>query len=98
MTSIGGYLNVQIIYLLRDPELFNLDQDFQGRAMSNILFVSILVGLCFTTMAGYIYDIFMRKWPMFLAGLTGAFMVFVCPYTAPSLFWLTAVRSVAQIC
>jgi len=27
MTTIGGYINVQIVYLLRDKTLFDLEQD-----------------------------------------------------------------------
>lgn len=27
MTSVGGYLNVQIVYLLRDPQAFNVESD-----------------------------------------------------------------------
>ena len=93
MTSIGGYINVQIVYLLRDPTYFNMDEDYQGRVTSNILLVAILCGLFWTTIAGYIYDIFARKLPIFSAGAIGSFFLFLCPHTAPSLMWLTFVRA-----
>lgn len=28
MTSIGGYINVQIVYLLRDKSYFNMDEEY----------------------------------------------------------------------
>jgi len=28
MTSIGGYINVQIVYLLRDPDLFAMEPEY----------------------------------------------------------------------
>lgn len=62
--------------------------------MSNILLVSMIGGLCFATVAGSIYDIFLRKLPLFFAGLIGAAMLLVCPYTAPSLVGLSIVRAV----
>ena len=98
MTSIGGYINVQIVYLLRDENYFNMEEEYQGRVTSTILLVSVICGLCWTTIAGYIYDIFKRKIPLFLAGVIGSFYLFLCPYTAPSIAWLTFVRASIQMC
>lgn len=94
MTAIAGYSNVQIVYMLRDPEMFDFDLEFQGRAISNIFLVAMIAGIFFTTVAGYIYDIFLRKWPLFFTGILAATMLFACPYTAPSLVGLAIVRSV----
>lgn len=97
MTSIGGYINVQIVYLLRDPTYFSMDEDKQGRTTSNILFVAIICGLCFTPIAGYNYDIFGRKIPIFMAVVIGAFFLFLSPHTSPSIMWLTFCRASIQI-
>ena len=97
MTTIGGYINVQIVYLLRDKALFDLEEGRQGRVMSNILLVAMICGLAFTAIAGYIYDIFSRKIPICLSGLIGAGFLVLIPHTAPSLMWLTCVRAVIQM-
>lgn len=97
ITSMGGYLNVQIVYLLRDPEAFNVEPERQGRVISNIMLVAICCGMAFTAVAGYLYDIFFRKVTIFTAAVIAAICLFVCPHTAPSLFWLTFVRAVIQM-
>ena len=97
MTTIGGYINVQIVYLLRDKALFDLEEGRQGRVMSNILLVAMICGLVFTAIAGYIYDILSRKIPICLAGLIGAGFLVLIPHTAPSLIWLTCVRAAIQM-
>ena len=93
MTSIGGYCNVQIVYLLRDAEYFNMNEEYQGRVTSMIILVATICAIFWTTIAGYIYDIFARKVPILLAGLIGSFFLFVCPHTAPSIAWLVFVRA-----
>ena len=93
MTTVGGYINVQIVYLLRDRGYFNIDQDHIGRVTSNILFAAIICGTCWVPVSGYLYDIFSRKGPIFTAGIIGAVFLFLCPHTAPSVMWLTFIRA-----
>ena len=93
MTSIGGYINVQIVYLLRDERYFNMNEEHIGRTTSNILLIAMLCGLLWAPIAGQIYDIFLRKIPMFTAGSIAALWLFLCPHTSPSVFWLTVVRA-----
>jgi len=57
----------------------------------------MVCGLGFTAIAGYIYDIFSRKLPIFMAGIIGGFFLLLTPHTAPSLTWLTFVRAVIQM-
>ena len=92
-TTMGGYVNVQIVYLLRDTAYFSVDQGHIGRITSNILLIAIICGAAFVPIAGLIYDIFNRKTPIFTAGIVGAAMVFLFPYTAPSIVWLTFIRA-----
>ena len=98
MTTIGGYINVQIVYLLRDTTYFDMEADRQGRVTSNILLAAITCGLCWVMIAGYIYDLAGRKMPIFLAGAIGSGFLVLCPYTSPSIMWLTFVRAVIQMC
>ena len=98
MTTIGGYVNVQIVYLLRDTGYFDVNQDHIGRITSNILLTALIVGALWGTVAGTIYDIFSRKMPIFFAGIMGAFLLFLCPHSAPSIVWLTLIRACIQMC
>ena len=98
MTTIGGYVNVQIVYLLRDPAYFSVNQDHIGRVTSNILLMAIICGTFWVTLAGYIYDIFSRKTPIFTAGVFGALFLLLLPHTSPSIMWLTFVRACLQMC
>lgn len=93
MTSIGGYINVQIVYLLRDPDLFAMEPEYQGRLTSNILLVAIITGLCWTPVAGFIYDLLLRKWPIFITVCLGAIFLMLIPHTSPSESWLTVIRA-----
>ena len=53
--------------------------------------------MAFTAVAGYIYDIFLRKVTIFTAAIVASFFLLLCPHTAPSLFWLTFVRAAIQM-
>ena len=86
------------MYLLRDDSLFDLDKEHQGRVTTTILLVAIIVGICYSFIAGYIYDYFQRKIPMFAAVLFSAVFLFFCPMTAPSVAWLIIDRSLIQVC
>lgn len=69
-----------------------------GRVSSNILWSAIICGLCWTPIAGYIYDLFLRKKPFFTFGILGALFLLTTPHTAPSVMWLTVVRCLIMIC
>ena len=98
MTCIGGYVNVQIIYLLRDPNMFGMSVEYQGRVTSSILLVAMICGLCWTFAAGFIYDLCLRKIPIFLAVVFGCLFLMLCPFTAPSEWLLTLDRALIQMC
>ena len=98
MTTIGGYVNVQIVYLLRDTNYFSVNQDHIGRITSNILLIALICGAFWGTLAGTFYDVFSRKMPIFCAGIFGALLLFMCPHTAPSIAWLTFIRACLQLC
>ena len=96
--ATAGYTNAQMVYLLRDEDYFNVDEDHQGRTSSNILMIAQCVGLVWSFFAGYIYDRFMRRNPLTLFALLGALFLALCPHTSPSEAWLTVVRCLIMIC
>eukprot|EP00353_Schmidingerella_taraikaensis_P010787 CAMPEP_0185572686 /NCGR_PEP_ID=MMETSP0434-20130131/4568_1 /TAXON_ID=626734 ORGANISM="Favella taraikaensis, Strain Fe Narragansett Bay" /NCGR_SAMPLE_ID=MMETSP0434 /ASSEMBLY_ACC=CAM_ASM_000379 /LENGTH=134 /DNA_ID=CAMNT_0028188649 /DNA_START=50 /DNA_END=454 /DNA_ORIENTATION=+ len=98
MTSLGGYINVQIVYLLRDPDLFGMNAAYQGRVTTTILLIAIIVGMCWTFLAGFLYDVCQRKFPILMAVVFGALFLSLCPHTAPNETLLTLDRACIQIC
>ncbi len=94
LCSLGGFMNVQMIYLLIDPLYFDVSPEHIGRTTANIIVISTAVGLSYAPISGQLFDIFMRKWLLFSAGIVGALAVFVCPFTAPSVFLMMVVRIV----
>ena len=97
-TSIGGYINVQTIYLLRDPDYFNMETAVQGRVCSNVLFVAILAGICMMPIAGYSYDMFGRKLIIFAAISIASLLLIFTPYSSPSILALTLLRVFIACC
>ena len=98
LAGIGGYVNVQIVYLLRDEEMFAVSADYQGRVTSRILLLATMVGLIWTFIAGFIYDLCQRRFPMFIAVLLAALFLMLCPRTSPSEALLILVRCGLQMC
>lgn len=94
----AGYCNAQMVYLLRDEDYFNVDEERQGRTSSNILMISQCVGLAWSFFAGYIFDRYNRRIPLTIFAVLGAVFLALCPHTSPSEAWLTVVRSLIMIC
>lgn len=91
------FTNVQTVYLLKNPNFFNVSNDRIGRVTSNLMFVATLTALIGVMVAGYLYDLFSRKalitiYFFFLAGL-----LFLLPRTAPNVPFLVCVRALIQL-
>ena len=94
MTSLGGYCNVQIVYLLRDESYFGIADSSIGRVSSGILFVALVAAVLWTTICGQIFDLFGRRFPLLIAGVIGSVMVFAMPFTSPNIVELGLVRAI----
>ena len=95
--SANAYVNVQVVFLLRSPDYFNVGSDMIGRASSKLMFVATLAALVSVAIAGYLYDLFGRK-PMivlYFIGVAAGF--FWLPRTAPNVPALVAVRAAIQL-
>lgn len=88
---------MQIVYLLRDESFFGISDGALGRVSSGILFVALCAAVLWTTVCGQIFDLFGRRIPLLIAGVTGSIMVFVMPFSSPSLIELGLVRAVIQM-
>ena len=97
-TLVSGYLNAQSIYLLRDEEYFDVDEDDIGKTSSTVLMTASGISTFWTFAAGPIYDICLRKVPITISVLVAALFLGLCPETAPSLTLFTINRVIIAIC
>ena len=86
-----------MVYLLRDEDYFDVDEDRQGRTSSNILTAATLVGMAWAFFAGPIYDLYNRRKPLIIAALTASGFVALLPLTAPKVALLCLVRGVIMM-
>ena len=84
-----------MVYLLLDEDYFAIEVNFIGRTSSMILFWGFLAAILYGPIGGWLYDRFLRKWPIFFSAILGSFMLMVFPLTSPSIAWLTLVRVIA---
>ena len=87
-----------MIYLLRDPDYFDLDEEKQGRVSSNILSGALAAGMLYSPVAGWVYDRFNRKLPISLAIILAAGSLALFPLTSPNLVALSFVRIFLEVC
>ena len=90
-------MNVQMIYMLIDPNYFNVPEAHIGRTVSNITVVSYIVGLLYAPVAGRLYDILARKKTLFISGILGAVCVFIAPFTSPYIILMVILRVLVQM-
>lgn len=55
------FFNVQMIFLLKSPDYFNVSNDEIGSISSDIVFYSVLFQMVVVIAVGYIYDICGRR-------------------------------------
>ena len=83
---LSTYVNAQTIFLLRDPEFFDVPENRLGRISSQIVLAGFPVAMFGTFFAGYLFDILGRRVTLFMAFFTASIFLFVIPYTSPSVF------------
>jgi MFS family permease len=97
-TSVGAYVNCQIIFMLQDTAYFNVDPDEVGRTTSQLIFWGLIVSLFLQIGFGYAYDIFGRRALILASTATNAAVLYFIPYTSPSLLQLQMCLILVRIC
>ena len=96
---LNTYVNAQTIFLLEDPDMFNVDEDNIGVVSSQLSLWGYPFAIVSTFTSGYIYDIFGRRLTLFLSFAIAAFLTFWIPYSSPHVFPnLFVIRILFQIC
>ena len=81
---ITTFVNAQSIFLLRDPEYFDIDEDDLGKISSLLILVALPGAMIGTFAGGYIFDIVGRRMTLFACFFGGSLFVFIIPFTAPN--------------
>ena len=82
---LSTYVSAQSIFLLRDPEFFDVNEDRLGRVSTTLVLVGFPGAILGTFGAGYLFDIVGRRITLFCTFFFGSCFVFAIPYTAPNI-------------
>eukprot|EP00347_Sterkiella_histriomuscorum_P015799 403355638 len=86
LTIASFYLAIQIVFILRDPEYFNVPKNEIGKVTNDLTFYSTFFQIFLVIVIGYVFDICGRKKTLILALLGSASTLFMLPYTAPNVW------------
>ena len=96
---LSTYVNAQTIFLLRDEDYFDVNEDKLGRISSTLVLLGLPTAMIGTFSAGYLYDTIGRRITLFCAFFFGSCFVISIPYTAPHVFpSLLIVRVMITLC
>ena len=85
---LSTYVNAQTIFLLEDPEEFNVPKDKLGVIASQLSLWGFPFAIIGTLVNGYIFDIVGRRLTLFIAFSLESILTFLIPYTPPHLIYL----------
>ena len=91
-------IQIQIIFLLRDPHYFNISSADIGYISNDIIFYSMIFQIIASLTVGYLYDIFGRQVTLFFLFFIGSLAVFLVPLASPEVVpWVYLLRSLYAI-
>lgn len=97
-TLLFTYLNAQVIFLLDNPNMFNVPRENMGKVSGLLVFASLPGAIIGTMFIGYIYDIVGRRLTLFSSFFIGSGLIALVPWTSPSVVpWLLVVRCAIQL-
>jgi MFS family permease len=83
-----------VIFLLVDPDYFNISPDRLGEVSGLLIFVSMPIAIIGTFFIGYIYDIVGRRLTLFLSFFIGSILTALVPWTSQNVVpWLLILRA-----
>ena len=83
---LSTYVNAKTIFLLRDPEFFDVPQSSLGQTSSTIVLAGFPGAMVGTFFAGYLFDILGRRLTLFIAFFMASIFLAIIPYTSPSVY------------
>lgn len=99
VVMLFSYLSAQVIFLLDDPNYFNVPESKIGYVSGLLIFVSLPFAIIGTAFVGFLYDILGRRLTLFLSFFIGSLLTAFVPWTSPYVFpWLILIRIFIQLC
>jgi MFS family permease len=92
MIYAGTFMNVAILFLLKDPQFYAVPEGEIGRVTNYIIFYSQLLVAPFILVVGYVFDIMGRKLTIFFTLLPAAILMMYIPDAAPSINMMIVLR------
>jgi MFS family permease len=80
------FLTVQIIFLLKDPNYYNVSDAEIGLISNNVIFYSLIFQMVVVIVVGTFFDLFGRRLTLTVTMLMEALVIFLLPYMAPNVF------------
>jgi len=96
-TTSGAYINTALIFLLRNPNYYQVSESEVGAVSSTILFWSIFISMLLAPLFGYSYDLLGRRFTLGMAFVLLSGGLFFVPYCSPSIAWLGVSRLIIMI-
>ena len=75
----GVFTNAQIVFLLRNPDYFQIDPSEMGRITTRTLLAQLVAQILVSIGIGYVYDIFGRRITITLSFIVLALSLFIIP-------------------
>jgi MFS family permease len=69
-----------LVFVLKDPNYFNIPESEIGRTTSDLIFYSVLFAMPLTLFVGYFYDRIGRRKTMLSAFYLSAFTIAIMPF------------------
>ena len=77
--TLASYLNTQVIFLLDDPNYFDVPEDRIGEVSGMLIFVSLPFAIIGTFFVGFLYDILGRRVTLFVSFVLGSVLIAFVP-------------------
>ena len=89
---MGTFINTAVIFLLKNPDFYNIPPTEIGRVSNNIIFIGLTFQICLSLVIGYLFDLFGRKWTIAGSLLMASVTLSFLPYAAPSIALMMCLR------
>lgn len=95
---LGTFLNAQLVFLLSNPDYFNVPQSQIGYTTGLLSFVSYPGAIIGSIFVGYAFDIFGRRFTLAASLFACSLLIAIIPQTSPKIYpWLVIIRITIQL-
>lgn len=89
---MGTFINTATIFLLKNPDFYNVPATEIGRVSNNVIFFGLLFQISLSVVIGYMFDLFGRRGALAGTLLMASVTLTFIPYAAPSIALMLSLR------